>query len=172
MTQAAVSTQEVVNFDLSSESVPQAPVQVFKNPIPVAVLLVPVVAVDPKDGIEKLGVLTVRRGIEPQKGFLALPGGYMGYETWRAAGRRELMEETGLVLAPETPIELLNIESVRESTRIIIFGETPPIREEALTGFLPNEEVQELQIIFGPEELAFSTHTDAVRDFFSRGAAH
>ncbi len=168
MTQAAVSTQAVEHFDLSAERVPQVPVQVFKNPIPVAVLVVPVVAVDPRDGVEKLGVLAVRRGIEPQKGFLALPGGYMGYETWRAAGRRELLEETGVCISPETPIELLGIESVRESTRIILFGQTPPVREEEIAGFTPNDEVPELRILFQPEELAFSTHTDAVKEFFRR----
>ena len=47
--------------------------QTWRNPLPVVVVLIPV-----EDGL-----LTVRRGIEPQKGHLALPGGYIDYgESW------------------------------------------------------------------------------------------
>jgi NADH pyrophosphatase NudC (nudix superfamily) len=46
---------------------PQCEQTSFRNPLPVAVVLVPV------DG----GVLTVRRTIEPKFGWLALPGGYI-----------------------------------------------------------------------------------------------
>src|SRR4051794_36608810 len=63
----------------------------YLNPIPVAVCLVPV------DG----GLLTVRRAIEPGRGLLALPGGYINQdETWQAACAREVREETGLILDP------------------------------------------------------------------------
>ena len=48
----------------------------YLNPVPVAVALVPV-----DDGL-----LIVRRAIEPGRGLLALPGGYINHdETWQAA---------------------------------------------------------------------------------------
>ncbi|HND22217.1 MAG TPA: NUDIX domain-containing protein, partial [Acidobacteriota bacterium] len=63
----------------------------FRNPIPVAVVLVPV----------ESGLLMIRRGIEPRKGMLALPGGYVNFgESWQQAAAREVLEETGLPLDP------------------------------------------------------------------------
>src|SRR4029079_9297124 len=63
----------------------------YANPIPVAVVLLPV-----GDGL-----LTIRRGIPPQLGKLALPGGFMELgETWQESAARELREETGIVVAP------------------------------------------------------------------------
>ena len=64
----------------------------YRNPIPVAVVLVPV---DDE-------LLVIRRGIEPAKGQLALPGGYVDLaETWQEAGAREVFEETGLRIDPD-----------------------------------------------------------------------
>lgn len=172
MKQAVESTKDEQQLSLSTERLPASPTQLFKNPVPVAVVLVPVLAIDPRDGTEKTGILTVRRGIEPQRGHLALPGGYMGYERWDEAARRELFEETGIALPPHIPIKLLGIESVREATRIIIFGQVPAIERPALDQFVPNDEVSELKILFEPQELAFSTHTDAVRNFFEHQRQH
>lgn len=64
----------------------------FLNPAPVSVILIPV-----DDGL-----LFVRRGIEPRKGKLTLPGGFANFgEAWQAAGAREVLEETGLVISPD-----------------------------------------------------------------------
>ncbi len=64
----------------------------YRNPIPVSVILLPV------DG----GLLTVRRAIEPRKGQLALPGGFVNVdESWQAAGVREVFEETNIQLDPQ-----------------------------------------------------------------------
>ncbi len=59
----------------------------FLNPLPVAVMLVPAAG----------GLVVIRRGIEPAKGLLALPGGYINLgESWQQAAARELFEETGI----------------------------------------------------------------------------
>jgi NADH pyrophosphatase NudC (nudix superfamily) len=52
----------------------------YLNPLPVSVVLVPV----------DNGLLFIRRRIEPGKGKLALPGGFINLgETWQEAGVRE-----------------------------------------------------------------------------------
>src|SRR5258707_15891732 len=63
----------------------------YLNPLPVAVCLVPIDA----------SLLIVRCAIEPGRGRLALPGGYINHdETWQAACTREVREETGVSLDP------------------------------------------------------------------------
>lgn len=50
---------------------------------------------------EGLSVLLVERGTEPQLGTLALPGGFVRQdESLADAARRELVEETGIVVEP------------------------------------------------------------------------
>src|SRR5215217_6326878 len=85
------------------------------NPLPVAVTLLPVVS----DGGR--GLVVVRRDIEPARGLLALPGGFIEVgESWQEAAVRELREETGL-LADAGDIELFAVHSVPMGT-INIFG--------------------------------------------------
>jgi ADP-ribose pyrophosphatase YjhB (NUDIX family) len=129
----------------------------FLNPILVAVVLVPI----------DDGVLVVRRNIEPQRGWLALPGGYINYgESWQAAGAREVFEETGLQLNLDH-IREFRVRSAPDST-LLIFGLAKPIGRGDLPPFVPNEETQEIKVISAPEELAFSLHTEVVRDYFDQ----
>ncbi len=59
----------------------------YRNPLPVVVVLLPVAG----------GLVVIRRDIEPSKGLLTLPGGYLDLgETWQEGARRELLEETGI----------------------------------------------------------------------------
>ncbi|MBL8045852.1 MAG: NUDIX domain-containing protein [Anaerolineales bacterium] len=131
----------------------------FLNPVPVTVLVVPVEA----------GVLTVRRNIEPRKGALALPGGYINYgETWQAAGAREVFEETGLRVNSET-IRLVAVHSATNAERNpLIFGVAEPLPVCALAAFTPNEETSELVVVHEPVELAFPLHTQVLVEFLTR----
>ena len=129
----------------------------YRNPLPVAVVLVPV-----GDGL-----LVVRRGIEPAKGKLALPGGYVDFgETWQQAGAREVFEETGLRL---DPAEIADFR-VRSSPVgvLVVFGLARKRTRRQLPKFVANPEVAELAVLGGREELAFPLHTDAVADYFAR----
>lgn len=131
----------------------------FLNPVPVTVLVVPV----------ESGVLTVRRNIEPRKGALALPGGYINYgETWQAAGAREVFEETGLHVNSEN-IRLLAVHSATNAERNpLIFGLAEALPASALATFTPNEETSELVAVHKRVELAFPSHTQVLADYFNR----
>ncbi len=128
----------------------------FLNPIPVAVIVLPV----------DDGVLVVRRNIEPQIGQLALPGGYMNIgETWQQAGARELFEETGIIIRP-AEVREFRVKSAPGGTTLMVFGLAPALRAQDLPEFIPNEETQAVGVINVPQELAFSTHTATVREYF------
>jgi ADP-ribose pyrophosphatase YjhB (NUDIX family) len=128
----------------------------YQNPPSVAVILVPV------EG----GLLTIRRGIEPGKGRLALPGGYIEmHESWQEAAARELAEETNLKVSA-AEITLFDVISVPGHT--LIFSITPDKRKEWLQLHLITEEATELVIIYKEEEMAFPAHGEAVKKFFSK----
>jgi ADP-ribose pyrophosphatase YjhB (NUDIX family) len=127
------------------------------NPLPVAVVLLPV-----DDGL-----LLVRRNIEPQIGQLALPGGYINRgESWQQAGARELLEETGIVIQPEDLREFRVKNAPRYNT-LLVFGLASPLHSSDLPPFTPNEETQEVCVVTAPQELAFSTHTEALQEYFA-----
>jgi ADP-ribose pyrophosphatase YjhB (NUDIX family) len=129
----------------------------FLNPLPVSVVLLPV----------DEGVLLVRRNIEPQIGQLALPGGYMNLgETWQQAGARELFEETGIIIRP-AEVHEFRVKSAPGGTTLLVFGLAPGVKLQDLPDFVPNEETQEVCIATQAQELAFSTHTEVMREYFA-----
>lgn len=130
----------------------------FKNPVPVAVCLLP---------IDNL-LLGIRRGIDPRKGFIALPGGYVNSnETWQEACVRELYEETGISYQP-SDITLFSVESALDSNRILIFGLCPKLSKDKINLNFKNEETQEIAFITKDEELAFPLHTSVAKKFFNQ----
>lgn len=130
----------------------------FINPVPVAVILVPV-----DDGI-----LLVRRNIPPQIGELALPGGYVNFgETWQAAGAREMWEETGLRLDAAEIQDFLTL-SPPDGHMVLIFGLARPRTAGDLPPFVPNEETQECVIVRAPQTLAFPLHTQVLNAYFAQ----
>lgn len=129
----------------------------FLNPTPVAVLLQPV------DG----GILAIRRDIEPKKGELALPGGYVdSQESWKDAAARELREETSIEINSED-VQVFDVENGTIHDTIIIVGLAPEISKDDLPEFEPNREVTERVILREFEELAFDIHTKSLASWFS-----
>jgi 8-oxo-dGTP diphosphatase len=132
----------------------------WRNPLPVAVALLPV------DEIDRHGLVVVRRDIEPARGQLALPGGFIEIgESWQHAVVRELQEETGLVAAPDE-VALFAVHSAPSGT-INVFGLLPVRRFDDLPPSAPTEEASEWLVLTQAQPLAFSTHTQAMADYFA-----
>ena len=127
----------------------------YFNPLPVAVVLVPVAA----------GLLLIRRGVAPQIGRLALPGGFINQgETWQQAGAREVGEETGLTLDSDE-IRLYDCLSAPDGT-LLVFGLARQRSLSDLPPFEPNEEVTERVVADAPTPLAFPLHDQAAQRFW------
>jgi ADP-ribose pyrophosphatase YjhB (NUDIX family) len=136
----------------------------WRNPLPVAVALLPVDGAGP--AADRRGLVVVRRDIEPARGELALPGGFIEVgETWEQATVRELREETGL-LADADQVRLFAVHSVPMGT-INIFGRLPVRRLDELPASAPTEEATEWLVLTEPRTLAFSTHTAAMAEYFA-----
>jgi ADP-ribose pyrophosphatase YjhB (NUDIX family) len=113
------------------------------------------------------GVLTIRRAIEPRKGQLALPGGFIDLgEAWRVACARELKEETGAVVDPDT-IDLFDVHSAPDGT-LLVFGLARRAAGASLPVFTPTNETSGCVVVKEPVDLAFPLHSRVLRDYFAR----
>lgn len=152
-------------------SCPSCKTQVWANPIPVSVVLLPVV----REG--RTGLLVIRRGIQPGIGKLALVGGFLeDHETWAEGGARELREETGVTIDATTLEPFWFTSTEPRPNRVLLFSLAAPVDASAIDPFVPNHETLERGLVFGPEGLAelfvFSLHVAAAKRFFdARGIA-
>lgn len=133
----------------------------YLNPLPVAVALIPTISG---------GLLGVKRNIEPAKGKVALPGGFieMG-ESWQEACVREIEEELDLKLDAEK-LKSFTTWSAPDGT-VLIFGLfEEAIDADALPEFSPNDETTERVVITPGDDLslAFDLHTKAAKKFFAQ----
>ena len=129
--------------------------QVWDNPNPVAVLLIEY------DG----GIYLVKRGIEPGKGLLALPGGYMVVgETWQQAAAREAMEEIQIQIDPNK-IVFVKVCSSSNMRSLLIFGYVK-VKKEDILPFVKNDETEERVYTKKHVPLAFPTHTEVLEKVF------
>lgn len=127
--------------------------EVFTNPTPVVIVLLKT----------SQGSLVVRRAIPPQIGFWALPGGYVDDgETAEEAGRRELLEETGIAYSGD--FELLAVKSSSTKKQIMIFLKAT-LPDLDVSQFKPNSEVSEIQLVKEEIELAFQSHSEIIKQF-------
>lgn len=127
----------------------------YLNPLPVAVVLQPVAE----------GLVVIRRNIEPRKGTITLPGGYIDCgETWQKAARRELFEETGID-ANGDDFVLYDVQNGLDDT-LVIFGLAPWQPRSVLQPF-SSAETQEVLLIDRPVELGFTMHTQIAARYFA-----
>jgi ADP-ribose pyrophosphatase YjhB (NUDIX family) len=129
----------------------------YRNPLPVALVLQPV-----DDAL-----LVIRRGAAPRQGQLALPGGFIEVnESWQQAAARELREEAGVIVSPET-ISDFGTRSTPDGY-LLVFGLGTPLRLADLPPFHPNREAESRLLLTAPADLAFPLHTEMVHQFFAR----
>ena len=147
---------------------------IWANPIPVAVVLLPIV-----DGAST-GLLVIRRAIPPGIGKLALVGGFVeDHESWQHGAAREVLEETGVIVEPSALEPMWYASTSPTPNRVLLFSLAAAMPASALPAFTSDTEASERGLVFGPDGLddvfAFSLHADAARRYFAhRGisAAH
>ncbi|MFE3071052.1 NUDIX domain-containing protein [Streptomyces sp. NPDC059247] len=135
-------------------------VTAYRNPLPVAVALLPVT-----DG-GGTGLVVITRTIEPARGGVALPGGFIDHgEDWRAAVVRELREETGI----EAPAEDVRLADAMSSPagHLLLFGLLPPRAASALPPSTATKETSGHHLLPAPRDLAFPLHTRAMAKWFA-----
>jgi 8-oxo-dGTP diphosphatase len=133
----------------------------WSNPIPVAVVLLPVTNPDGTTGL-----VLIRRDIEPARGELALPGGFIETgESWKQAAVRELAEETGLH-AEAGEVRLFDV-AVSTGFTLSIFALLPPRPAQLLPPPAATAEATEWLVAMQPQRLAFPSHTDAMAAFLA-----
>jgi ADP-ribose pyrophosphatase YjhB (NUDIX family) len=140
--------------------------QVWANPIPVCVALVPVTHP------QGTGLLVIRRAIPPGIGKLALVGGFLEeHEPWQTGAAREVREETGIVIDPEGLVPMWYVSSAPRPNRVLLFSVAKTLDAGALPPFTPDSETSERGLIFGggglDEAFAFSLHVEAARRYFA-----
>lgn len=132
----------------------------YRNPLPVAVALLPVTD---RDGT---GLVVITRTIEPCLGGVALPGGYVDHaEDWKHAVVRELREETGIE-AHRDDVRLADALSAQDG-HLLLFGLLPTRQATTLPPSVPTDETSGYDVLRAPETLAFPLHTEAVRSWFA-----
>ena len=135
--------------------------RVWRNPIPVVVCLI----------ADDDGLLVVRRDIEPGKGELAFPGGYIDLgERWQQAAAREVAEETSdLFRFDPMFFQLLEVEKALNGNLLIFctLRHQVSLDQQLIKQFTPNPEVSELGVINGPMKLAWDTHTKWAKNYFT-----
>ena len=112
-------------------------------------------------------ILWIRRGIEPDRGKWALPGGFMETgETPEQAACRELAEETGIIANPDA-LTLVSVMTILHMTQTHLvfrchFGDMPqtrPSEEATHFGWFKEDEVPW-------EEIAFPTVEPQIRQMY------
>ncbi|MFE7775929.1 NUDIX domain-containing protein [Streptomyces sp. NPDC057445] len=132
----------------------------YRNPLPVAVALLPVTTA------RGTGLVVITRTIEPRRGGIALPGGFIDHgEDWKHAVVRELGEETGIE-AGQQDVRLADALS-SPGDHLLLFGLLPQRPAGELPPPAPTDETEGWHVLHEPADLAFPLHTTAVRRWFA-----
>lgn len=146
----------------------------FYNPTPVAVCLIPVKT---QSGIKILGV---KRGIEPKKGELALPGGFQEIEDVIDCALRELKEETNtdMLAISGLPKEQIFEEDclvyttpnpAPDRTRNLMFFISKVVLNESDIDFnFKTPETEEVLLLDQNSAIAFPLHKKAIDWFYKK----
>jgi ADP-ribose pyrophosphatase YjhB (NUDIX family) len=130
---------------------------VHHNPKPVIVVMMRA----------RSGAILTRRAEPRTRGQLAFTAGFQENKdlTWQNACCREVFEETGLVISPQYLKEYKTHTVANGSINLMFAFYTRLVDEPSYRE--PDDEVLEVVTTSEPIELAFETHTDALRAFLS-----
>ncbi|CAM5581797.1 DNA mismatch repair protein MutT [Streptomyces spiroverticillatus] len=132
----------------------------YRNPLPVAVALLPV------RSEAGTGLVVITRTIDPGRGGVALPGGFIDHgEDWRTAVVRELREETGIV-APASDVRLADALS-STTDHLLLFGLLPTVDIAELPPPTPTAETTGWHVLPASAPLTFPLHTQAAHAWFT-----
>ena len=133
---------------------------VFRNPLPVVVMLV----------MSNRGLIVIRRALVDGYGMAALPGGFHNQgETWQEAGCRELFEETG-VRIDASRVRVYDVVTVRNGSVNLVFGVYDGLVVDPV--FVHDSEIMEVFEISSAIDTAFPAHTEVIARYLSeKGAA-
>jgi 8-oxo-dGTP pyrophosphatase MutT (NUDIX family) len=136
----------------------------YENPTPVAVNMVRVLDSD----LNVIGLLGIERGIEPQLGGLAMPGGYVDkLESIEQAASREFAEEVGISFSPS--MWRLSHSEITATNRVLIFCEAIVcIPEPKIAELKPNREVRRFCVLTRESKLCFPLHQKALDAYFNK----
>lgn len=99
-----------------------------------------------------------RRSINPGKGLLCFPGGFLEEEDWTQGGSREVMEEVSVKINPDRLQPFWFASSFPQPLGRL----SSPLEMTGLETFKSNTEVLERGLVFGPqgldEVMAFPLH--------------
>ncbi|MER7764605.1 NUDIX domain-containing protein [Streptomyces sp. NPDC097619] len=138
----------------------------YRNPLPVAVALLPVLPDPAATPTAPPALVVITRTIEPARGRTALPGGFIDHgEDWRAAVARELREETGIEADP-VEVRLADVLS-SPGGHLLVFGLLPPRPLESLPPPVPTDETTGWHLLHAPADLGFPLHTQAAAAWFA-----
>lgn len=127
---------------------------VFRNPLPVVVMLV----------MSNKGLIVIRRALKDGYGKLAMPGGFHNLgETWQEAGCREVAEETGVELDP-AKVKIYDVITVQNGNVNLIFGVYDGVVIDPV--FAHDSEIMEVLELAAPVEAAFPAHTEIMARYF------
>ena len=120
------------------------------------------------DQFNNICLIGVIRNIEPQKGKLALPGGYVDFaEDAKVSAQREILEETSLKISLD---DLKNFDEpqLARNNNLLIFYQYNKIMDfEIFNTLKPNREVSGFELIYeNTEDIAFPLHNEAIEKFF------
>jgi ADP-ribose pyrophosphatase YjhB (NUDIX family) len=140
--------------------------QIWANPLPVCVALVPIV-----DG-DRTGLLVIRRAIPPGLGKLALISGFLEeHESWQHGCAREIREETGLAIDAARLTPLWYASTTPKPNRVLLFALAAEVEVGALPQFVADQESSERGVVYGArgleEVFAYSLHVEMARRYFT-----
>lgn len=131
----------------------------YQNPLPVAVAMIPV----------EESFLLIRRNIEPQKGKLAFPGGFVDVnETFTQGAVREVLEETGIDIS-KVPGQIVSEYNVAHGKQNLLFVKFLPVEKNKTYEFKANSEVTEIVLVNKENlstilsEMAFPSHAEELK---------